>query len=55
MCIRDRIQQANTKIDEIRSGFTDWLCDQSADFKERLADMYNLSLIHICSRCAARS
>ena len=37
----EKIQQANTKIDEIRSGFTDWLCDQSADFKERLADMYN--------------
>ena len=37
----EKIQQANIKIDEIRSGFTDWLCDQSADFKERLADMYN--------------
>lgn len=30
----EKIQQANIKIDEIRSGFTDWLCDQSADFKE---------------------
>ena len=37
----EKIQQANIKIDEIRSGFTDWLRDQSADFKERLADMYN--------------
>ena len=37
----EKIQQANIKIDEIRSGFTDWLCDQSADFKERLADIYN--------------
>lgn len=37
----EKIQQANIKIDEIRSGFTDWLCDQSAEFKERLADAYN--------------
>ena len=37
----EKIQQANIKIDEIRSGFTDWLCDQSAEFKERLADTYN--------------
>ena len=37
----EKIQQANAKIDEIRSGFSDWLCDQSAEFKERLADAYN--------------
>ena len=35
------IQLANAKIDEIRSGFTDWLEAQSPEFKERLADMYN--------------
>lgn len=37
----EAIQLANSKIDEIRSGFTDWLGDQSPEFKERLADRYN--------------
>lgn len=35
------IQMANTKIDEIRNGFTDWLDQQSPEFKNNLADTYN--------------
>lgn len=35
------IQMANTKIDEIRNGFTDWLDQQSPEFKNSLADTYN--------------
>lgn len=35
------IQLANAKIDEIRNGFSDWLAEQSPEFKERLTDMYN--------------
>lgn len=35
------IQLANSKIDEMRSGFSDWLRDQSPEFKDRLADRYN--------------
>ena len=35
------IQMANTKIDEIRNGFSDWLDEQSPDFKNKLADTYN--------------
>ena len=35
------IQLANSKIDEIRGGFTDWLEAQSPEFKQRLADLYN--------------
>ena len=35
------IQLANSKIDEMRSGFSDWLGEQSPEFKERLADLYN--------------
>ena len=35
------IQMANTKIDEIRNGFSDWLNEQSPDFKQKLADRYN--------------
>ena len=35
------IQLANAKIDEIRNGFTEWLEEQSPDFKKRLTDMYN--------------
>ena len=37
----ESIQLANSKIDEIRGGFTDWLEAQSPEFKQRLADMYN--------------
>ena len=35
------IQLANVKIDEIRNGFTEWLEEQSPQFKERLTTMYN--------------
>ena len=35
------IQMANTKIDEIRNGFSDWLDQQSPEFKNDLADRYN--------------
>ncbi|KAF5044168.1 hypothetical protein DSECCO2_494610 [anaerobic digester metagenome] len=37
----EAIQLANTKIDEIRNGFNEWLAEQSAEFKDRLADKYN--------------
>ena len=32
---------ANSKIDEIRNNFSNWLEEQSQDFKERLTEMYN--------------
>lgn len=35
------IQMANTKIDEIRNGFSDWLDQQSPEFKTDLAERYN--------------
>lgn len=35
------IQLANSRIDEIRNGFTDWLVEQSPEFKDRLTDLYN--------------
>ena len=34
------IQLANAKIDEIRNGFSEWLEEQSPQFKERLTTMY---------------
>lgn len=37
----EAIQLANTKIDEIRNGFADWLEAQSPEFKEKLSDLYN--------------
>ena len=37
----EAIQLANTKIDEIRNGFSDWLEAQSPEFKKRLVDLYN--------------
>ena len=37
----EKIQLANSKIDEIRNGFTDWLNGQLPEFKQRLADLYN--------------
>ncbi|MBY8963147.1 N-6 DNA methylase [Flavobacterium sp. D11R37] len=37
----EAIQMANTKIDEIRKAFTDWLYTQNDEFKERLTDKYN--------------
>ena len=35
------IQLGNAKIDEIRNGFSEWLEEQSPQFKERLTTMYN--------------
>ena len=37
----EAIQLANTKIDEMRNGFSDWLREQTPEFKDRLADLYN--------------
>ncbi|AZA56958.1 N-6 DNA methylase [Chryseobacterium shandongense] len=37
----EAIQMANTKIDEIRTAFTDWLHAQNDEFKSRLTDQYN--------------
>jgi len=37
----EAIQMANSKIDEIRKGFTDWLNEQSVEFKQRLSNLYN--------------
>lgn len=37
----EAIQIANTKIDEIRTAFTDWLHAQNDEFKTRLTDKYN--------------
>jgi len=37
----EKIQLANSKIDEIRNGFTDWLNEQSPEFQNKLADTYN--------------
>lgn len=37
----EAIQLANSKIDEIRNGFTDWLNEQTPDFQNNLADLYN--------------
>lgn len=37
----EAIQLANSKIDDMRNGFSDWLREQTPEFKDRLADMYN--------------
>ena len=37
----EAIQLANSKIDEIRNGFSEWLEAQSPEFKERLVELYN--------------
>ncbi|MCM1139893.1 MAG: N-6 DNA methylase [Muribaculum sp.] len=37
----EAIQLANTKIDEIRNGFSEWLEAQLPEFKDRLVDLYN--------------
>lgn len=37
----EAIQMANTKIDEIRTAFTDWLHAQNDEFKNRLTNQYN--------------
>ena len=37
----EAIQMANTKIDEIRTAFTEWLHAQNDEFKKRLTNQYN--------------
>jgi len=37
----EAIQMANAKIDEIRKSFSDWLNEQSPEFKDRLSNLYN--------------
>ncbi|MEH3113439.1 hypothetical protein [Pedobacter terrae] len=37
----EAIQMANTKIDEIRTAFSEWLHAQNDEFKTRLTDQYN--------------
>ncbi|RLJ75092.1 N-6 DNA methylase [Pedobacter alluvionis] len=37
----EAIQMANSKIDEIRTAFSEWLHNQNDDFKKRLTDSYN--------------
>ena len=37
----EAIQLASSKIDEIRDGFSEWLGQQSDEFKDRLVDEYN--------------
>ncbi|MHB1104743.1 MAG: N-6 DNA methylase [Lutibacter sp.] len=37
----EAVQVANTKIDEIRTAFTNWLHAQNDEFKNRLTDQYN--------------
>ena len=37
----EAIQLANSKIDEIRNAFPEWLREQTPDFKDRLIDLYN--------------
>ncbi len=37
----EAIQMANTKIDEIRTAFTEWLHAQNDEFKDRLSTQYN--------------
>lgn len=37
----EAIQIANSKIDEIRTAFTDWLHTQNDEFKNRLTNQYN--------------
>lgn len=37
----EAIQLANSKIDEMRNGFSDWLREQKPEFKDRISDLYN--------------
>ena len=37
----EKTQLANTKVEEIRQGYADWLQRQSREFKAHLADIYN--------------
>lgn len=44
----EAIQLANSKIDEIRDGFCEWMQAQSPEFKERITDMYNRKFNNTC-------
>lgn len=44
----EAIQLANSKIDEIRDGFYEWMQAQSPEFKERITDMYNRKFNNTC-------
>ena len=37
----EAIQLANSKIDEIRNGFSEWLNEQNPQFKDQLTNLYN--------------
>ena len=37
----EAIQLANSKIDEIRNGFSEWLDDRPKQYKDNLTDLYN--------------
>ncbi len=37
----EAVQMANTKIDELRAAFSDWLHKQDEEFKNKLTDQYN--------------
>jgi N12 class adenine-specific DNA methylase len=37
----EAIQLANSKIDEIRNGFSEWLDEQPQEYKDKLTDLYN--------------
>ena len=37
----EAIQLANSKIDEIRNGFSEWLNDRPKEYKDKLTDLYN--------------
>lgn len=37
----EAIQLANSKIDEIRNGFSEWLNDRPQEYKDKLTDLYN--------------
>lgn len=37
----EKTQLANTKIEEIRAAYTEWLQRQPKDFRDKLADVYN--------------
>ncbi|MDR0429354.1 MAG: N-6 DNA methylase [Tannerellaceae bacterium] len=37
----EAIQLANSKIDEIRNGFSEWLDDQPKEYKDKLTGLYN--------------
>ena len=52
----EAIQLANSKIDEIRGAFPEWLREQSSDFKDRLTDLYNRTFnCYVCPKYDGRT